>query len=121
MARKKAEFHRVETAHNIQDCVCPVCGKNFSPAPYHSYKTREPLPKLICSYPCDMKDFRDRKAAKAKAIAERKEKRKAKYRAAHPLHIENISPDKWAIATECGYVKATFPTLEEAQNALATY
>lgn len=121
MARKKVEFHRVVTVHNIKDCVCPVCGKTFSPAAYHDYKTHEPTPKLVCSYPCDLKDFRERKAAKAKAIAERKEKRKAKYRATHPLHIENISPDKWALATACGYVKATFPTLEEAQQALDLY
>lgn len=121
MPRKKAEFHRVVTVHDFKDCVCPICGKNFIPAPYHAWKTHEHTPKLVCSRPCDMKDFRARKDAKEKAIAANKEKRKAKYRAAHPLHIENISPDKWALATACGYVKATFPTLDEAQQALDQY
>ena len=33
--------------------VCPVCGKNFMPAPYHVYKISvNGSKRMVCSYRC---------------------------------------------------------------------
>lgn len=37
--------------------ICPVCGKEFIPAPYHIYKARVNKNKVLCcSYSCMCKD-----------------------------------------------------------------
>lgn len=46
---------------------CPVCGKNFIPAPEHAYKTEGSYGVLVCTYSCM------RNAEKAKKGARRRE------------------------------------------------
>lgn len=41
-----------EGRENIYDAKCPVCGKNFVPAPFHVYKNKKG--KLVCSYHCQL-------------------------------------------------------------------
>jgi hypothetical protein len=43
---------------------CPICKKEFVPAPYHAYRER-PKGRLVCSYHCALESDR-RKAAKKK-------------------------------------------------------
>lgn len=40
---------------NITDHTCPICGKNFIPAPMHLYREQKNDGKLFCSYTCWMK------------------------------------------------------------------
>lgn len=37
-------------SENIKERICPVCGKNFVPAPLHIYKIK--YSQLVCSYKC---------------------------------------------------------------------
>ncbi len=41
----------------IVDKTCPVCGKNFIPAPEHAYKIRvgKGRSSLVCTYSCMLK------------------------------------------------------------------
>lgn len=41
----------------IVERTCPVCKKNFIPAPYHIYKTATGG-KLVCTYTCMLKSER---------------------------------------------------------------
>lgn len=41
----------------IQDSICPICGKNYIPAPFHNYKIHG---KKVCSWHCQLKGERDR-------------------------------------------------------------
>lgn len=50
------------------DVICSVCGKEFFPAPYHSYKDKRPNSggKLVCSWHCVCQSERLAKEEKAK-------------------------------------------------------
>ena len=37
---------------NVQQIVCPICGKMFKPAPEHIYSVGKNKKKLACSYTC---------------------------------------------------------------------
>jgi hypothetical protein len=42
-------------------CVCPVCGKEYFPAPLHSYHAEEnKYGPLVCSYSCSRKNVSDK-------------------------------------------------------------
>ncbi|MBQ8649154.1 MAG: hypothetical protein IJ470_03700 [Clostridia bacterium] len=36
----------------IKTVKCPICGKEFIPAPYHAYKIYQKGYKLVCTYGC---------------------------------------------------------------------
>ena len=40
-----------KTITDFKECVCPVCGKTFIPAPLHRYKL-DGRDKLVCSWHC---------------------------------------------------------------------
>lgn len=40
----------------IKDFICPVCGKNFIPAPFHQYKVSH---RRVCSYTCQLRGERN--------------------------------------------------------------
>lgn len=40
--------------------TCPVCKKNYIPAPYHIYKEKNGNGKLVCSYHCMLKTEKER-------------------------------------------------------------
>lgn len=45
--------------------ICPVCGKEFYPAPMHVYKAGE---KLVCSYSCMLKYQSEKKTDRRSKI-----------------------------------------------------
>lgn len=51
-------------ATNIVELKCPICKKNYVPAPYHAWRV-SPKGPLVCSYHCAIESDR-RKAAKRK-------------------------------------------------------
>lgn len=57
---------------------CPICGKNFVPAPYHSYRSRGRSAALVCSYHCVLESERreeeKRQNAKARKYIKRDQK-----------------------------------------------
>lgn len=58
---KKDQGKKVYT--HFVDTECPICGKNFIPAPMHVYNDGN---KAVCSYHCHLEAFRRREAAKVK-------------------------------------------------------
>ena len=51
----------------IMDTECPICGKNFVPAPEHIYNdSGYKGGKPVCSYTCHLEAFRRKKADKEK-------------------------------------------------------
>ena len=65
----------------LMSLQCPVCGRCYVPAPFHSYKAvikyRE---QKVCSYTCMMKAVRQKEAeheAKKQAAAEKRRAAKA--------------------------------------------
>ena len=52
----------------IEDAICPICGKGFIPAAYHSYKDKRPKHsgELVCSWPCACESERIANKAKVK-------------------------------------------------------
>ena len=117
MAKARKGVQYFETAHNITDTQCPICGKNFIPAPFHMYKTRDSIPKLVCSNACDKQALKNYRAE----FDKKKAQQRARYRAKHPLHVEMITPEKWAICTACGFVKETYQSQSEAEQALENW
>ena len=86
--------------------TCPICGKEFHPAPLHAYK--DPTEKkLICTYSCYLRAMRLHHARL------RAQKR--------PLHIESINDEKWALVTISGVVVDVYYSIDEAQDALDAY
>ena len=54
----------------MTECICPVCGKNFIPAPYHIYND---FGKFYCSWTCyNRRDARYEKRKIMKVIMKRK-------------------------------------------------
>ena len=47
--------------NHIVDTICPICGKNFIPAPMHIYNDGK---KVVCSWTCHCEAARRREAAK---------------------------------------------------------
>lgn len=48
--------------------ICPICGKEFYPAPMHVYKAGE---KLVCSYSCMLKYQSEKKTdRRSKTVAQ---------------------------------------------------
>ena len=47
--------------NHIVDTECPICGKNFIPAPRHIYHDGK---KVVCSWTCHLEAERRREAAK---------------------------------------------------------
>ena len=43
---------RIGETMNLIDRICPICGKNFIPAPLHIYKVQEKETLVFCSYTC---------------------------------------------------------------------
>lgn len=39
-------------SENEARMTCPVCGKNFNPAPEHAYHIKRGYKNLVCSYSC---------------------------------------------------------------------
>ena len=75
MAEAKSDYKG-----RLVDTLCPICGKNFVPAPMHVYNDGG---KLVCSYHCHLEAFNRRQEAK---------KKKTHYRQAHiiPSRDEEI-------------------------------
>lgn len=46
----------MDSNQDPMDTGCPVCGKNFIPAPFHAYKV---YGKRVCSWHCQLKGERD--------------------------------------------------------------
>lgn len=46
-----AEERDESVCFGIRDCICPVCGKRFIPAPQHVYKQYK-TKKKVCSWTC---------------------------------------------------------------------
>ena len=42
----------------LRTAICPVCQKEFFPAPMHVYKDERNRSKLVCSYPCRLRSIR---------------------------------------------------------------
>lgn len=61
--------------------ICPVCGKEFPPAPWHRYKAVIGGNKvLVCTYPCMMKadkEHEEKKRRNQEARAARMKKKKS--------------------------------------------
>ena len=53
----------------IKEYICPVCGKIFVPAPFHSYKVQDMNCRyyLVCSYSCTRRAEKSGKWHKAKS------------------------------------------------------
>lgn len=85
---------------------CPICGKEFHPAPQHVFKDPQEN-KLICTYSCYLRAMRLHHAR------QRAQKR--------PLHIESINDEKWALVTISGVVVDVYYSIDEAQDALDAY
>ena len=53
----------------IKEYICPVCGKIFVPAPFHSYKVQDKKCRyyLVCSYSCTRQAEKSGKWHKAKS------------------------------------------------------
>ena len=47
------------------ELICPVCGKNFIPAPFHIYKIKGKI--LVCTYKC-MLEYEKTRKLKSKQI-----------------------------------------------------
>ena len=47
-------------AFGFREYSCPVCGRKFVPAPFHMYDDNG---VLLCSYPCDLKNARQKKSS----------------------------------------------------------
>ena len=60
--RKKWEFFETK--------ICPICNKEFLPAPYHVFKVYHRT-KLVCSYHCALES--ERRALENKKTKEKKE------------------------------------------------
>ena len=56
----------MERAYGVILKVCPVCGKEFVPAPWHVYKDKRKggNRKFVCSYGCMRKSEREKKPSK---------------------------------------------------------
>lgn len=54
-------------AYSLRPIQCPICGKIFSPAPYHVYEDNE---KLFCTWTCYLRfmETKQRKVIKAKPV-----------------------------------------------------
>lgn len=53
--------------YSIVDIECPICGKNFVPAPMHIYNdSGYKGGKPVCSYTCHLEAFRRKEAEKKK-------------------------------------------------------
>ena len=50
---ERGAYYSEDAKSAVYDASCPVCGKNFVPAPYHVYKNSKG--RLVCSYRCQMK------------------------------------------------------------------
>ena len=55
---------------------CPVCGKEFVPAPQHQYKM-ERGKKLVCSYSCETISIREWNEKKKKSKERQKNERES--------------------------------------------
>lgn len=55
-----------------QERICPICGKEFSPAPEHSYYINGNKLKLVCSYTCVRKWEKNPKAQYSSGISGKK-------------------------------------------------
>lgn len=62
MSAKNIVAPNADLHFNTQERICPICGKNFIPAPYHAWKVgcnaEDDLldvygnGKLVCTYSC---------------------------------------------------------------------
>lgn len=50
--------------------VCPVCGKEYVPAPQHVYKVKH---RLVCSWGCLRKAEKEAEARKVKRVRGKRE------------------------------------------------
>jgi hypothetical protein len=60
MSKPKTDF----SSGYLVEHTCPICKKNFIPAPYHVYhvggaKNHVHKPKLVCSYLCELKSIKN--------------------------------------------------------------
>ena len=51
------ESHEQDSIEIIHDAICPVCGKNYIPAPFHLYKIYGHA--RVCSWTCQLKGERE--------------------------------------------------------------
>ena len=67
----------------IVDQKCPICGKNFVPAPYHHWKIKKKKSKgvkweNVCSYSCMRVWEKEVEKEEAKKEEEKKKKKESK-------------------------------------------
>lgn len=56
-----------KTGKCIIEHVCPVCKKIFIASPEHIYREHGTKRRLVCSYACDMKSFKENEAKKKRS------------------------------------------------------
>jgi hypothetical protein len=59
----KYDMNQLLDEQEIVDVICPICGKNFIPAPFHAFKTYGGT--RVCSWTCQLRGERENYRPKA--------------------------------------------------------
>lgn len=74
MRVKQAKKTQYET-ERFHVLICPVCGKEFVPAPMHVYKMPTKEGRRVCTYSCALKAEREYEANRKTGGAAHKKRR----------------------------------------------
>lgn len=66
MGRVKTPKIKERERETCRVLICPICGKEYLPAPMHVYKMPTKNGRLVCSYSCALKAEREHEEKRMK-------------------------------------------------------